>query len=269
VARRTGDDLHVAILGLGEAGGRLAADLVALGVKVAGWDPLTVPGIEGMRRADDAADAVDGCDVVLSVNSSRAAVAAACDCAGALPGVGLYADLNTAAPATKVAVAAVVGGSGALFADVALLAPVPRHGIGTPALASGPGADAFARRFRPLGMPVEVLGPEAGVAAQRKLLRSVFMKGLAAAIVESLEGAEAVGCEDWLRGEITATLESADAMLVDRLVDGSRRHAGRRMDEMDAACELLRELGVEPRIAAGAAAQLAELVRSADEVRTR
>ena len=95
------------------------------------------------------------------------------------------------------------------------------------------------------------------------------MKGLAAAIVESLEAADAAGCGDWLRQEVVSTLESADEALVDRLVDGSRRHAARRVDEMDAACELLRDLGVETRIAAAAAAQLADLVRSRGEVWTR
>ena len=95
------------------------------------------------------------------------------------------------------------------------------------------------------------------------------MKGLAAAIVESLEGAEAAGCEAWLRGDIASTLESADVSLLDRLVDGSRRHAARRVEEMEAACELLRELGVEPRVASSAAAQLAELERAGEEVRSR
>ena len=37
--------------------------------------------------------------------------------------------------------------------------------------------------------------------------------------------------------------------LLDRLLEGSRAHAARRVDEMEAARELLRELGIEPRIA--------------------
>jgi len=44
-----------------------------------------------------------------------------------------------------------------------------------------------------------------------------------------------------------------------RLVEGSRRHAARRVDELDAACELLASLGVEPRIAGATRAILAEL----------
>lgn len=267
MARRSADDLRVAVLGLGEAGGRLAADLVALGADVAGFDVLPGRHIDGMRLAADVRDAVEGSDVVLSVNSARAAIAVARDCVEALGDARLYADLNTASPAVKIAVAEVVAGKGVPFADVALMAPVPRKGIETPVLVSGPGAGVFAELFGSMGMPVEVLGPEPGAAAQRKLLRSVFTKGLAAAIVESLEAAEAAGCEEWLRADIVSTLESADASLVDRLTEGSRRHAGRRVEEMEAACELLRELGVEPRVAAAAAAQLVALERDGEEVR--
>jgi hypothetical protein len=48
-------------------------------------------------------------------------------------------------------------------------------------------------------------------------------------------------------------------VLLRRLVEGSRRHAARRVDELNAACELLASLGVEPRIAAASRAVLAEL----------
>ena len=122
--------------------------------------------------------------------------------------------------------------TGASFADVALMGVVPRDGLSTPALVSGPGAQAFAARLRPLGMPVEVLGDEPGVAAARKLLRSVFMKGLAASCLESLRAARAAGCEDWMRAEIEAVLTGADAALLERLVTGSARHATRRIAEV-------------------------------------
>ena len=51
---------------------------------------------------------------------------------------------------------------------------------------------------------------------------------------------------DWLREDIDQTLESADAGIVGRLLEGSRRHAVRRSEEMAAASAMLEELGVEP-----------------------
>jgi 3-hydroxyisobutyrate dehydrogenase-like beta-hydroxyacid dehydrogenase len=137
-----------------------------------------------------------------------------------------------------------------------LLGPVPARGLATPTLASGPGARAFADVFRPLGMPVEVVSDRPGDAAVLKLLRSVFMKGLAASALESLRAAGAAGHAHWLEREIAAVVGEP---LLERLVEGSRRHAARRVDEMEAAREMLLELGVEPRIASASAAVLADL----------
>ena len=83
--------------------------------------------------------------------------------------------------------------TGAAFADVALLQSVPGRGLRTPALASGAGAARFAEHFGAWGMPVEVGTDEPGYAASRKLARSVFLKGLAAAAGEALATGEALG----------------------------------------------------------------------------
>jgi 3-hydroxyisobutyrate dehydrogenase-like beta-hydroxyacid dehydrogenase len=248
-------DLTVAVLGLGEAGSAIAADLVAAGVTVRGYDPA-VQGVEGVADFGDEAQAARSAAIVLSVNAAAVAPDVARVVADVLAGDQVFADLNTSAPALKREVAAIVAPTGAAFADVALLRPVPGLGVRTPALASGSGATAFAQVMAPLGMPVSDLGDEPGEAAARKLARSVFMKGLAAAIEESLAAGEALGFGDWLRGDIDQTIESADAVMVSRLLDGSRKHAVRRTEEMAAASAMLEELGVEPRVARAAEAQL-------------
>lgn len=250
----------IAVLGLGEAGRRLAVDLVAAGAEVRGFDPVATAGLDGLVQAPDAAAAVEGCDVVLSVTSAAAARAAA---ESARPGLGpgaIYADLNTAAPSLKRELATLVGE--AAFADVALLGAVPARGLRTPALASGGGARPFADALGPLGMPVEVVSAEAGDAAGRKLLRSVFMKGMAAAAVEALDAAAVAGEAEWLEREIADVI---GACLLQRLLDGSRAHAVRRVDEMEAAASLLVELGIDPQVARAGAAVLARLAAGAGE----
>lgn len=248
------------MLGLGEAGGRLAADLVALGVEVRGYDPDSGREVPLVVRTSNPASAAAGSDVVLSVCTARAALDAATACLHALSETTIYADLNTASPELKRELAVVVGGTGARFADVALLGPVPTRGLQAPVLASGDGARAFAELFEPLGMPVTVVSEEAGDAAALKLVRSVFMKGLAAAVVESMEAAERAGHAGWLADEIAAMIGRP---YLERALEGSRKHAARRVDEMEAARELLVELGVEPRIATASADQLADLAAAA------
>jgi 3-hydroxyisobutyrate dehydrogenase-like beta-hydroxyacid dehydrogenase len=252
---------RVAVLGLGEAGGRIAADLAAAGADVRGYDPAGVEP-DGIEVVADVAAAVAGCDVVLSLNSARAALDAATAAIPAMSGRAVYADLNTGSRELKQALARLIAGAGGKFADVALLGGVPARGLGTPALASGAGAQAFADLLRPLGMPVDVVSDRPGDAAAMKLVRSVFMKGLAAAAIESVEAAEAAGYAGWLRQEISAVIGEP---LVERLLEGSRRHAARRTDELKAARTLLVQLGVEPHVTTASAAVLACLATGAAE----
>jgi 3-hydroxyisobutyrate dehydrogenase-like beta-hydroxyacid dehydrogenase len=245
----------VAVLGLGEAGSRLAADLVAAGVEVRGYDPDPGRDVPSVSRSRDPASAAAGCDAVLSVNAGKAALEAAEAVVPVLRKTTVYADLNTASPGLKRELAELVAGT-ALFVDVALLGPIPQRGLHAPVLASGAGAQAFADLFGPLGMPVSVVSEEPGDAAALKLVRSVFMKGIAAAVVESMQAADALGDREWLTQEIEAMIGRS---FLERALEGSRLHAVRRVDEMEAACDLLVELGVEPRIATASAAQLADL----------
>lgn len=253
----------IGLIGLGEAGSAIAADLVAAGAAVRGWDPVAaVP--EGVEPASDAVDAAAGTDVLMSANSAPAALDAARSVAPALSEGQVFADLNTAAPALKRELAEVISGTGALFADVALIGPVAGNGLSTRALVSGDGAERFGATMGPLGMPVTVVGTEPGAAAARKLARSVFAKGLAAAIGESLAAAEQLGFEDWLYADLERTLEDADGALLQRLIDGSRLHAARRVDEMEAAVGMLEEVGVEPRIASASEAWLRSLASESE-----
>ncbi|MGH3301892.1 MAG: DUF1932 domain-containing protein [Streptosporangiaceae bacterium] len=255
----------IAVLGLGEAGSQIAADLCAAGAVVRGFDPL-VPAGPGVIPCADDADACRGADVVLSLTTAHEAVSAL---KASLPGIApdaIYADLNTSSSGLKRALAALGGEAGrGRFADVALMSPVPSKGLRTPMLASGPAADDYARLLRGLGASVEVLAGPPGAAADRKLVRSVFFKGLAAAVTESLRAARAAGCEDWIRDSIAAELTAASPGTVDRLERGSVQHAARRAEEMAASAALLRELGVPPRIASASEQWLRQLMSEQDQ----
>jgi 3-hydroxyisobutyrate dehydrogenase-like beta-hydroxyacid dehydrogenase len=238
----------IAVLGFGEAGSLLASDLVAAGATVRGFDPA-VPAPEGVTGAGSDADAVTGADLVLSVNSAKEAAAALDASLEALRSGAIWADLNTAAPAVKQRLAEIGRSRGIPVADIAMMAPVPGRGLRVPMLASGEAADEVAGRLRGFGADVEVIDGPAGLAATRKLLRSVFYKGMAASIVEALDAARAAGYEDWLREHIAEELEKADSRTVERIVTGTRQHAVRRGAEMAAAAEMLADFGVEPIMA--------------------
>jgi 3-hydroxyisobutyrate dehydrogenase-like beta-hydroxyacid dehydrogenase len=248
----------VAVLGLGEAGSDISRDLLAAGITVRGYDPVvTAPA--GVFVAHSDAEACEGVDLVLSLTTAHESEAAF---EAAVPGLRsgvLYADLNTSSAGCKLRIAERAADNGVAFADVAMMSPVPGRGIRTPMLVSGAAAGEVVAALNALGGSAEWLPGPAGVAASRKLVRSVFYKGLAAAVVEALRAARAADCEDWLRENITTELITADASTLDRLEAGSVAHAVRRTDEMAAAADLLTELGVPPRIAAASHDWLAQL----------
>ena len=97
--------LVIAVLGLGEAGWVIARDLMAAGAAVRGYDPAVAAG-PGITDTRSEAEAARGADLVLSVNSAKAAVDAFL---AGRPGLGpgaVWADLNTASPGTKRELAA-------------------------------------------------------------------------------------------------------------------------------------------------------------------
>lgn len=258
----------VAVLGMGEAGCAIAQDLCAAGVVVRGYDPRSaqLTGVPvGVLVCSSEAEAVSGASVVLSLNSAHDAMTALRNATAGLGEGVLWADLNTGSARLKRELAAALSeavGDATKFADVALMAPVAGRGIRTPMMVGGPGASAYAEAMAPWGAEVEVLGEEPGEAATRKLLRSVFYKGLAAAVLEAMTAARAAGLETWLHEHIAEELDRSDRATVDHLLRGSVTHAERRSHEMAAAVELLADLQVPAHLTAASRDVLADLAHA-------
>jgi 3-hydroxyisobutyrate dehydrogenase len=244
--------MRCAVIGLGEAGGVFAAALASAGHEVLGYDPADKPTPAGVVRVDDVSEAVRGASYVLVLTAASVAPAVAASCAPYLAEGACYADFTSAAPAVMERLGREVPG----FADVAILGPVPLHGHKVPLMVSGPGASALAGLMRPLGTPVDVLDAPPGAAMARKLLRSVFMKGLALVICEAVEAGRAAGDEEWIRAEIARQLAGDGQAVIDRFLTGTATHAVRRAQEMRDTGEYLDELGVAAEMTRAAESSL-------------
>ena len=240
-------ELKIAILGLGEAGSHFATDLVKLGVRVSGYDPVISQKIpEQVRLAASAQEAIVGADIVFSVNLSMVSVDLATEIAGTLTAHQFFCEMNTSGPEKKKKIASILAGSGVKVIDLAIMAPVPLKGMFTPLLASGADAPGFLAKVKPLGLVISMVeNGQIGDAATRKLLRSIVYKGMAAVICEAMEAGEAFGMETYMRGQISS-LMGGDDELIDRFVEGSRIHAKRRKDEMEAVIDMLEAKGLDP-----------------------
>lgn len=250
--------MRIAILGIGEVGSTLATDLIAAGVEVSGWDPKPHNLPEGLRFAASNTEAVKGADLILSANVAAVAVDVAREVLTSLQAGQIYADLNTSAPAFKQEIDKLFADSPAIFADVAIMAPIKPQRIRTPLLTSGKGAEAFAELYTTFGAKITVLDAPAGHAATLKLIRSIFYKGIAAVVIEMLNAAERLDLESYARQQIMTILRDED--MIDRFVEGSRTHAKRRIHEMDAVIDLLKALELQSYSSAAARQHLIDLL---------
>jgi hypothetical protein len=66
-------------------------------------------------------------------------------------------------------------------------------------------------------------------------------KGVAAVVMECLAAAEALDMDAYARAQMMTILR--DEAMIDRFVNGSKKHAQRRMHEMEAVVELLASIG--------------------------
>ena len=245
--------MRIALLGLGEAGSLYARGFLDAGHAVAGFDPADIPTPAGVDRRGSVADALDGADLVLGLTGSRHARSVLEQALPHLAPGAVFAEMNSAAPELKRQLADLVAQrQDVLFADVAVVGSVPEGGARTALVVSGTGAAAAAESFSALGAPVDVLDAPAGAAAQRKLLRSVFMKGLGAIIVEALAAGEAADDLEWVREQVAGQLSGGTAWM-DRLASGTVKHGLRRSHECVDAAAMLRDLGLVPTMTSASA----------------
>lgn len=129
------------------------------------------------------------CDILMSAVTANQAANAAGQNAPHLTSEHIYADLNSVSPRLKQSIGRVIETSGARFAEIAMMAPVPPYGHKVPMLAGGRGAREFVEKLAPFGISAEIVSREVGTAAATKMFRSIIVKGLEALLTECVPGA--------------------------------------------------------------------------------
>jgi 3-hydroxyisobutyrate dehydrogenase-like beta-hydroxyacid dehydrogenase len=252
----------IALFGIGEAGhliGKDLADAITTSkkdIKLSGYDPADVKTPAGITRTSTAAEAVTDAHFILSFTGSVDSLTAMNQAIDSIPSSAIYADFSSGSAGLKRELAATANSAGFKFCDVALMAMVPGNGINTPAMFAGDGAQELNALLDDFGMPIDIVSAQAGDAAERKLLRSVVIKGLAGLLIEALEGAHEANIQDWLWKNLVDEFTAMDHRMLQRLVQGTEVHAERRYHEMIASRQQLTELGVEPLMTTGTVANL-------------
>lgn len=246
-------DRSIALIGFGEAGSTFAgagdwsAQARAFDILPARREVMAELGI---TACDSAAEALAGASLVLSLVTADAAPRVAEEVAPLLGEGALFCDMNSVAPGTKRAAAKAIAAGKGRYVDVAVLAPVNPARMKVPLLVSGPDAAAAESALTAVGFThVRVVGADVGRASAIKLVRSVMVKGLEALTAEMMMAAHAEG----VAGEVLASLDASEktipwAQRADYNLDRMLVHGRRRAAEMDEAAQMLRSLGIAPRM---------------------
>lgn len=251
----------IAFLGFGEAARAFRESLAAAdpGLGFLAWDiKLDGPEAPAMRAAIEAhgvaqtagPEGLAAADWIISAVTADQSFVAVLPLLSDLGAKTLVVDINSVSPGRKRETAARVEATGALYLDMAVMAPVQPRGHRTPVLVAGSGLRAARAGLDRLGFAWREAGPEPGSATAVKMVRSLFVKGLEAITVEALLAAEQSGCFE----EILASLsESYPGLgwpgIAAYHFERTLTHGTRRAAEMRESAATLDELGLRGALA--------------------
>ena len=258
--------MKIAFIGFSEAGPGFASVMVRHGATVTAFDLRSLdPDTAGNQRAVTArvgavhsgsmAAAVSGAELVISTVTASAALPVAQQAAPLLTPEQWYFDLNSIAPATKLAVRDALAPSKATFVEGVAMGRIT-EGLLPPVLLSGPQAPALAGRLSALGMEAFVASTAWGAAPAAKLLRSVVVKGIEAVLSEAFEAAARADAVDPLLRTLSDWMPTTDWQgFTGYHLGRMAAHGQRRAAELRECAALLETLGTAAPTTRGAAAR--------------
>jgi 3-hydroxyisobutyrate dehydrogenase-like beta-hydroxyacid dehydrogenase len=276
------EGLHLArisVIGFGEAGGILGADLAALqGPALATYDILFANPAQrsamlakaaraGVSAASSLAEAIDKADLIISAVTAGAAREVANSTALLIKPGQIFFEINSVSPQTRRDNCRAIERAGGDYVEAAVMAPVPPQRLKVPMLLGGKRAAEVAQALGALGFNATAVATEVGVAAAIKMCRSIMVKGLEALTLECMLVARRYGAEEAVLKSLHATYPSMGwtTHLPDYLISRVAEHGRRRSEEMMEVVQTLLDANLEPTMARATASAQAWLPKAMEQ----
>ncbi|MED1953295.1 DUF1932 domain-containing protein [Brevibacillus centrosporus] len=266
-------ELSVGFIGFGEAAFHICSGLKSEGVEhIRAFDVMANDAELGAKIKDRAStvgvildsslgELIQNTQVIFCATSAKYALSIAEQAAPFIRAEKIYVDLNAASPKVKKEIAEVIGQTGGLFVDGAVMEAVPPHRHKVPIFLSGQGAVAFQKLLQPVGMNLTVINDQAGSSSSMKMIRSIFMKGFTALLLETLMASHQAGVEKEIVDSISGTLSNSSIEnLMNLLLTRTAIHAQRRVSEMKEVVETLHDMDLDSTMSQAAQRKLQGLV---------
>lgn len=251
--------MKITFIGFGETSYCMAKGFIEGGVEdIWTFDVMQDNEIFGPHirwRAEDAGvivknslqEAVTGRDIVIAAVPTNHTVELAGQAAPFLSKGQLYVDVSASTPGEKFEVADAITGTGALLADCALLGPLTGKNLTVPQAVSGPGAKQWCHYVSTFkGTDVSFISEREGDASAIKLVRTIFIKGFNALMLEMLQAADYYNVTEEVIESISKSLDGKTFREnMQRLIPGIAVHADRRVHEIEGTIEMLDTAGID------------------------
>lgn len=250
---------RICLLGFGEVGQRLAADLAARKAwqltafdlkfdQVSSSPRQAVERLSFVKPCATATEGAANCQLIISAVTAAETLAAAQSVRPALEPGCCFLDLNSVSPATRLRAAESVEQHGARYVEAAVMSAIEPNGMASPVLLGGPHAQRWIEPLRALGFSgTKFFSAELGKASATKMCRSILIKGTEALLMESLLAARHYGVELDVLASLGDQLPSLDWLTKSRyMISRSLQHGARRAEEMREVKQTVSEAGIEP-----------------------
>jgi 3-hydroxyisobutyrate dehydrogenase-like beta-hydroxyacid dehydrogenase len=252
----------VGIAGFGVVGTELAAELSDAQVRV--FDARGKAARTERPVFTDPAAFCAGLDIVFLAVPGRVALEVTRLLVPAARAGLVFADMTAKPVSVRDRVAELCEEAGLRYADTAIVDPVGPSSRRMSLLASGPGAAAVAESLAGTRFVTTVADGRRPMSTEAKLCRSVFTKGLASLLLETIVVARRAGLTEHVLPAIEASMETEFSKVVDILVGSSLRHAVRRSAELEAVEEFVRRYLGKPRMTAATREVFSRLAAASD-----
>ncbi|MGG0251693.1 NAD(P)-binding domain-containing protein [Peribacillus frigoritolerans] len=253
--------LRVGIIGFGEVGQVFAKGLLEKTKHVFIYDILLEKNKNlitdkinniGVQAVDGIEQIGECCTLIISlVNSSASEVVAAEVAKGIRKGT-VFLDLTTSTPLVKSKSEKIIVSNGGIYVDASIMGTVATEQQQVPLLIAGEQSVKVQALLNSLGFNCQAINHPNGGAASIKLLRSIFMKGLEALILETMITAKNYGVSDEVMQSISKTINNNDfTTFANALITTHVIHKNRRYKEVLDSCNLIKEAGLSPFVTEG------------------
>lgn len=264
--------MKIGFIGFGEAAYNISLGLKGEGVTgIIAFDKMAKDPVMGKMvtaRAMEAGVTLYGTakevaaesDVIFGAVPSSFAMDVCEEIKGVLGEGKVYADVSASTPSVKEKIWDAVKDTGVKFVDAAMLGSLPKDKHRVPITASGNGAALFQELMSPLGMKITAAGEKAGAASAIKLVRSIYMKGIASLMIEMLQAADAYDVSAEVISSISKSMDNIPfTSHLDRLVTGTAIHCHRRAAELKGSVAMLEECGFSPAMTEAAKKRMEDM----------